>query len=84
MQYLAFFSYCKILVIFRTYLLISIFLLLNYIMLVYIKIELYVQEIMDFFRIPHQTFNVYELWEKRSFRIMLNHIWFNVMEICFG
>jgi len=51
MQYPAFFSYCKILVIFRTYLLISIFLLLNYIMLVYIKIELYVHEIMDFFEV---------------------------------
>ena len=44
--------------IFRTYLLISIFLLLNYIMLVYIKIELYVQEIMDFFEylIKHLMF----------------------------
>jgi len=45
-------------VIFRTYLLISIFLLLNYIMLVYIKIELYVHEIMDFFEdlIKHLMF----------------------------
>ena len=44
--------------IFRTYLLISIFLLLNYIMLVYIKIELYVLEIMDFFEdlIKHLMF----------------------------
>ena len=58
MQYPAFFSYYKILVIFRTYLLISIFLLLNYIMLVYIKIELYVHEIMDFFEdlIKHLMF----------------------------
>ena len=58
MQYPALFSYCKILVIFRTYLLISIFLLLNYIMLVYIKIELYVHEIMDFFEdlIKHLMF----------------------------
>ena len=44
--------------IFHTYLLISIFLLLNYIMLVYIKIELYVHEIMDFFEdlIKHLMF----------------------------
>ena len=58
MQYPAFFSYCKFFVIFRTNLLISIFLLLNYIMLVYIKIELYVHEIMDFFEdlIKHLMF----------------------------